>query len=101
MKIKNKINLGTLLLFISISLQSYSQIKKQQKMNTTKNEKIGLLLTITAKKGKEQAVKDFLLGGLSLVNAELKTTSWFAFQIDKKHSESMILLKKKKVEKHI
>lgn len=51
-------------------------------MNYKKNEKIGLLVTMTAKPGKEQAVKEFLFGGLSLVNAEPKTESWFAFQID-------------------
>ncbi|PXX21384.1 putative quinol monooxygenase [Arenibacter sp. ARW7G5Y1] len=53
-------------------------------MNNAKTEKIGLLVTMTAKSGKEQAVKDFLLGGLGLVNAEPKTESWFAFQIDEK-----------------
>lgn len=53
-------------------------------MKNAKNEKIGLLVTMTAKPGKEQAVKDFLLGGLSLVHAEPKTESWFAFQIDER-----------------
>ena len=53
-------------------------------MKNAKNEKIGLLVTMTAKPGKEQTVKDFLLGGLSLVHAEPKTESWFAFQIDKR-----------------
>jgi quinol monooxygenase YgiN len=51
-------------------------------MDNTKNEKIGLLVMMKAKEGKEQEVKEFLLGGLSLVNAEPKTESWFAFQID-------------------
>lgn len=53
-------------------------------MNSAKNEKIGLLVTMTAKPGKEQAVQDFLLGGLALVNAEPKTRSWFAFQTDER-----------------
>lgn len=49
--------------------------------NDTK-EKIGLLVTMKAKPGKAEAVRDFLLGGLSLVNQEPGTKSWYAFQID-------------------
>ena len=45
-------------------------------------EKIGLLVIMQAKPGKEQAVRDFLLGGLALVNQEPDTESWYAFQID-------------------
>ena len=52
-------------------------------MKESTKEKIGLLVTMKAQPGKEQAVKDFLLGGLSLVNEELLTQSWYAFQINK------------------
>nr|WP_247672690.1 hypothetical protein [Aquimarina sp. MMG016] len=51
-------------------------------MQDTKKETIGLLVTMKAKPGKEQDVKNFLLGGLDLVNQEPQTVSWFAFQID-------------------
>lgn len=52
-------------------------------MKNIAKEQIGLLVTMTAKPGKEQAVKDFLLGGLPLVNNEPGTRSWYAFQIDR------------------
>lgn len=51
-------------------------------MENTAKERIGLLVTMKAKQGKEQAVRDFLLGGLPLVNDEPGTESWYAFQID-------------------
>ncbi|MEP1488516.1 MAG: hypothetical protein ABJK28_08815 [Algibacter sp.] len=51
-------------------------------MKRTKKETIGLLVTMKAKSGKEQDVKDFLLSGLELVNDEPQTVSWFAYQID-------------------
>ncbi|GAA3628340.1 putative quinol monooxygenase [Flavivirga jejuensis] len=51
-------------------------------MKSTKEEIIGLLVTMKAKSGKEQDVKNFLLSGLALVNNEPQTVSWFAFQID-------------------
>ncbi len=51
-------------------------------MDDTKKEAIGLLVIMKAKPGKEEAVKNFLLGGLDLVNQEPLTVSWFAFQID-------------------
>ena len=51
-------------------------------MENTAKERIGLLVTMKAKPGKEQAVRDFLLGGLPLVNNEPDTESWYAFQID-------------------
>ncbi|MFK7952439.1 MAG: putative quinol monooxygenase [Ekhidna sp.] len=51
-------------------------------MEDTTKEQIGLLVTMKAKPGKEEAVRDFLLGGLSLVNEESGTESWYAFQID-------------------
>ena len=52
-------------------------------MQENQNEKIGLLVIMNAKAGKENEVKNFLLGGLELVNKEPGTQSWFAFQIDK------------------
>jgi len=51
-------------------------------MTDSAKEKIGLLVIMKAQPGKEQAVKDFLLRGLSLVNEEAGTESWYAFQID-------------------
>ncbi len=51
-------------------------------MTNTKKETIGLLVTMKAKAGKAQDVKDFLVSGLPLVLEEPKTISWFAFQID-------------------
>jgi len=51
-------------------------------MKVKKKETIGLLVIMKAKPGKEKEVKNFLLEGLSLVNEEPQTISWFAFQID-------------------
>lgn len=51
-------------------------------MKHTKKETIGLFVTLKAKEGKEQEVKDFLISGLPLVLQEPKTVSWFGFQID-------------------
>ncbi|MDO5970637.1 hypothetical protein Q4Q35_12540 [Flavivirga aquimarina] len=51
-------------------------------MKRTKKETIGLLVTMKAKSGKEQDVKNLLLSGLTVVNNEPQTISWFAFQID-------------------
>ena len=82
MKFKSLIKLSSLVLILGITIQTFSQSKKSNIMDNTKNEKIGLLVIMKAKEGKEQEVKEFLLGGLSLVNAEPKTDSWFAFQID-------------------
>ena len=53
-------------------------------MDNTKKETIGLLVIMKAKLGKEQAVKNFLQGGLVLVDQEPETVSWFAFQIDER-----------------
>ncbi len=36
---------------------------------------------VKSKAGKEKDVADFLLGGLSLVEAEPKTIAWFALQL--------------------
>lgn len=51
-------------------------------MENDAQEMIGLLVTMTPKPGKEQDVREFLLGGLPLVNREPGTASWYAFQID-------------------
>lgn len=51
-------------------------------MQNSTNEKIGLLVTMKAKPGKEDDVREFLLGGLALVNEESGTESWYAFQVD-------------------
>ena len=50
-------------------------------MENDAKEKMGLLVTMKAKPGKEQDVRDFLLGGLPLVNEEPGTESWYAFQM--------------------
>ncbi len=81
--IKSKILTTTIIVVVQLgfSSQTFSKTNKNKMGNDTK-EKIGLLVTMTAKPGKEQAVRDFLLGGLSLVNQEPGTQSWYAFQID-------------------
>jgi quinol monooxygenase YgiN len=43
--------------------------------------KMALWVKLKAKPGKEKDVADFLLGGLSLVEAEPKTIAWFALQL--------------------
>lgn len=53
-------------------------------MKDTQKENLGLLVTMKAKPGREQEVKDFLLGGRALVDLEPQTVSWFAFQIDER-----------------
>ena len=40
-----------------------------------------LLVRLEAKPGQEQAVADFLRGGLQLVQAEPATTTWFALRL--------------------
>jgi len=44
--------------------------------------KVGLLVIMEAKPGKEQEVESFLEGGLALVNDEPGTTTWFALKMD-------------------
>lgn len=46
-----------------------------------KSEKIGLLVTMKARVGKEEEAEKFLAGGLNLANEEVQTTAWFAFCI--------------------
>jgi quinol monooxygenase YgiN len=43
--------------------------------------KLGLLVRLEAKSGKEQALADFLAAGVELTNQEATTPVWFAFQL--------------------
>lgn len=43
---------------------------------------VGLLVTVTAKPGKEDELAAFLSSALPLAEAEPDTTAWFAFKID-------------------
>ncbi len=45
-------------------------------------KKLGLLVKLKAKSGKEQEVSDFIEGALSLAQDEAETLSWYAFKID-------------------
>lgn len=77
----SKILILFILALLGFSNHSFSN-SNNNNMENTANEQIGLLVTLKAKPGKEEAVRDFLLGGLSLVNQESGTESWYAFQID-------------------
>lgn len=82
MKTKIPLKLLLLVVILGFTIQTFSKTKNSNIMQDTKKETIGLLVIMKAKPGKEQDVKNFLLGGLSLVNQEPQTVSWFAFQID-------------------
>ena len=43
--------------------------------------KVGLLVRLEAKPGKEQAVEDFLRSGLALVQEEPETMTWYAIKL--------------------
>jgi quinol monooxygenase YgiN len=43
--------------------------------------KLGLLVRLEAKPGKEQEVADFLKGGLTLALQEAETVSWYGLQL--------------------
>jgi quinol monooxygenase YgiN len=43
--------------------------------------KVGLLVTLEAKPGREAAVEEFLTGALPLVDAEPATVQWFAVKL--------------------
>ena len=43
--------------------------------------KVGLFVRLEAKPGKEQAVADFLRGGLALVEQEPETATWYGIQL--------------------
>ncbi len=45
--------------------------------------KVGLLVRLEAKPGKEDAVADFLRDGLSLAQEEPATAAWFAIQLSR------------------
>jgi quinol monooxygenase YgiN len=45
--------------------------------------KVGLLVRLVAKAGKEEEVAGFLAGALPLAQAEPQTTTWFAIRISK------------------
>lgn len=45
---------------------------------------LGLLATLEAKPGKEQALADFLVAGQALAQAEAATVVWYAFRIDER-----------------
>jgi quinol monooxygenase YgiN len=42
---------------------------------------VGLLVTLQAKPGQEEAVADFLRGGLALAEEEPATTTWYATRL--------------------
>jgi quinol monooxygenase YgiN len=44
--------------------------------------KLGLLVRLQAKAGKEKAVEDFITGALSLAVEEANTVTWYAFRIN-------------------
>ena len=44
-------------------------------------EKIGILVTVEAKPGKENQVLEFLKGALPLAQSEAGTARWYAFRI--------------------
>ncbi len=45
-------------------------------------KKLGLLVTVKAKNGKEETVSNFLANAVGLARQEDKTLTWYAFQID-------------------
>lgn len=45
-------------------------------------KKLGLLVTVKAKSGKETEVSKFLSSAVALANQESKTLTWYAFQLD-------------------
>src|SRR3546814_20733558 len=82
MKTEVPLKLAFLVFLLVFTIQTFSKSKNTNIMNSTKKETIGLLVIMKAKTRKEQDVKNFLLGGLALVNQEPQTVSWFAFQLD-------------------
>lgn len=84
MKTRAPFKIAILVILLGFSILSFSKPKNSNIMKNSKKETIGLLVTLKAKPGKEQDVKDFLLSGLGLVNQESQTVSWFAFQIDER-----------------
>ncbi|HXI69284.1 MAG TPA: antibiotic biosynthesis monooxygenase [Verrucomicrobiae bacterium] len=48
----------------------------------SKNVTLGILATLKAKPGKEDAVEQFLKSALPLANQEIGTVVWFALRVD-------------------
>ena len=67
-----------LVVLLEFSNQTFSKSNKNNMGNDTK-EKIGVLVTMKAKPGKEQVFRNFLPGGLTLVNQEPGAESWDVF----------------------
>jgi quinol monooxygenase YgiN len=44
--------------------------------------KVGILLKVEAKAGKEQDVADFLKGALTFVEQEPETVNWYSFKVN-------------------
>ena len=45
-------------------------------------KKLGLLVRLEAKAGKEKSVEEFITSALPLANEEAGTITWYAFRID-------------------
>ena len=45
-------------------------------------KKLGLLVRLEAKAGKEKSVEEFITSALPLANEEVGTITWYAFRID-------------------
>ncbi|MFK7747984.1 MAG: putative quinol monooxygenase [Kordia sp.] len=82
MKSKIPLKLMILVVLLGISTQIFSKPKNSNDMNDKKNETVGLVVIMKAKANKVEEVKNFLRNALVLVNEEVQTVSWFAFQID-------------------
>ncbi len=80
-KSKVRLKVITLIAIMGLSIHTFSKPNKNTMQKET-DQKIGLLVIMKAKPGKEKDVKDFLLGGLALVNQEPETAAWYAFQVD-------------------
>jgi quinol monooxygenase YgiN len=61
---------------VIITNQCHSLIRRAVMVN------VALLVRLKVKPGKEEEVTEFLKGGLKLVEAEHKTTAWFALRMD-------------------
>jgi len=48
-------------------------------------KKLGLLVTLKAKSGKETEVESFIKGAIDLAQQEDKTLTWYSFKIDSKN----------------
>ncbi len=57
-------------------------IVRAKLLPSKKKSKIGFLVTLKAKKGKEKEARDFVASAVALAKKEPNTLQWFAFQID-------------------